>query len=155
MTIAPLWRLILAILVAPIVPIALFVWLIEPQTWGAARDYTLLIALPAWPGTAIVGVPLWLVQRRRETSWGWSALFVGLLALTPWALIWAASGALPQSSDGRHGVGDLLGTYWSTGELPLILAQCFALGVLGGAIFHLVAFGWRRGWSGRLRWSIG
>jgi hypothetical protein len=138
------WRLPIAIAVAPVAPLLLFSWLIEPPTLRLFRDYVLMIGLGVYPATLIVGIPLWFAARRWRWRWGITALITGLLVLLPWAMLVLASGWMPRSGDGSRGIRDLLAVYWSTGELPLVLAQCGALGILGGAIFHVIAFGWHR-----------
>jgi hypothetical protein len=141
------WRLALGFLVAPLVPAAL--WLM-PGLWHGTpitsfgSQVMLVVIYGPYPATALLGLPAYLMLRRRlSPRFITVALAGGLIAAAPWSVLMLL---LPKPSDAWigscHTVIDGQTTWCGYLEGIKFIGLVFGLGAIGGIAFWICAI-WR------------
>lgn len=123
----PLWRLILALIVAPAVPTALYaawIWSDTPSQASYLSHVRLIAGVGAYPAALLLGLPALVLLRGEVAPTLRQVMLVGgIVASLPWLL------PLPF---GMATNADL------SGYLLEAVCPAFLLGLLGGAVFYLV-----------------
>ena len=129
------WRVVLAFLLAPVVPAALVVLAISPA--GLQDELTdlrfwqfvsLIVMVAGYPPSLLIGLPLYFALKRRARADWWIATFAGgACAAIPWVylLVW----------------GGLFDGLASERPVPFIgfSSIVFGLGLIGGFSFWVIA----------------
>lgn len=138
------WRVVLAFLLAPLVPSVLFA---TDTLWDGLQNgpylgkVALIAAIGAYPATLLFGVPIYFLLRKHLwpsliTS---SAIGAGVAA-APWALLMLFLPNPNSAISGDH-VTVLAGelTWWGVLHRLKLVAECLTLGAIGGAAFWTIA----------------
>ena len=146
-----LWRLVLGFLLAPLVPAAAWAFALSGLSFDwtsimGAAAFLYFVAVPAYATAALIGVPVYLLLRRRlRPRLATVAALGGLIALAPWLVLYLVSGPLPVDY-ARIGscitVVDGVRTWCGYLEYVKLFGFLFLLGALGGLTFWLAAI-WR------------
>lgn len=123
----PLWRLFLALIVAPAVPAALYagwIWSGSLSQASYLSHVRLIAGLGAYPATLLLGLPaLFFLRGEVAPTLRRAMLIGGAIASVPWLLL------LPFGAAANADLG---------GYLLEAVLPAFLLGLLGGAVFYLV-----------------
>jgi hypothetical protein len=113
------------------------------RVWRTAQVYAIV---GAYPATLVFGVPAYFLLRRHFTAGLISCSIVGaIVAALPWAIIGLLpSGATQASVGGSATVIDGVRTAYGWLLAAQSILQIAAFGLLGGAVFWVVAVGNRR-----------
>lgn len=138
-------RIILAFLIAPLAPSALAatLTLFDGHPNGGYRQWFALFAFAAFPTALLLGAPAYFLLRNRlKPRLVYIVLTGGLIAVAPWMLLVIFGPAPEFASSGQrvtveHGARTLWGWLEALGSISGI----FALGLIGGFTFWLVALG--------------
>jgi hypothetical protein len=133
-----IWRVAAAFIAAPVAPAAAFAFAMP--MYGSLPDlseriwWTFLpvLLVGGYPPTLIFGVPAFLVLRRKLQPTFLTCSLVGALVASPWAIMFLLAAARDPNfwdSIERNGLLE------ATTEITIVPA----LGLLGGAVFWLVA----------------
>ncbi|WP_152013953.1 MULTISPECIES: hypothetical protein [unclassified Bosea (in: a-proteobacteria)] len=118
----------MALIVAPAVPAALYagwVWSGSPSQASYLSHFQLIASFGAYPAALLLGLPTLLLLRGEVTPTLRRIMMIGgIIASVPWLLL-LPFGATPNADLG--------------GYLVLAVLPAFLLGLLGGAVFYLVA----------------
>jgi hypothetical protein len=138
----PAWRIFAAFLVSPLVPSLLYAssTLFDGIPNGSYSDTATPIAVVAYATTLVFGLPTFLLLRRHIQPHFWVlVLAAGVVASAPWVLLvlgpqadLASIGSHVTAMDGRL-------TIWGWIEAGAFIGPIFALGMIAGAVFWLVA----------------
>lgn len=142
----PRWRVVAAFLLAPALA-SVVVASVAPLYAGLPSLNERIIStafiyavIGAYPPTLVLGVPAYLILRKRVAPTIWACAFVGaVVAAAPWVVVASLANPDFASVDGRatvvHGVKTLWG-WLGVAKTAGMLGLC---GAAGGALFWLVA----------------
>ena len=143
----PTWRVVLAFVLAPLVPAALVAatTLFDGSPNGGYLTWLALFAVfGAYPATVLFGLPAFFLLRRRLKPRLASVVLVGgLVAAAPWLLIVVFVPNPDSAMIGEHvTVNHGVKTIWGWIEGLKLVGGVFLLGLLGGIAFWFAAL-WR------------
>lgn len=139
----PWWRLVLAFVAAPSAPVLLFALPLIPSFGADGFAVVLFVlfaygALLAYGSTLLIGVPAYLLLRRRIELWAGNALLAGALVASGGAILILGGLWLTKGAQGPGPLQDLPG-------LVALLAVTALPGAFGGWVFWRVMSWGRRG----------
>lgn len=141
------WRIILAFLIAPLVPsaAAATVTLVDGLPNGGYLQWLVLVALiGGYPAALILGLPAFFILRSRLRPRFMYVTFAGgLVAAAPWLLLVLFGPNPDMATSGEH-VTVVSGakTLWGWLEGMRMIGGAFLLGLMGGAAFWFISM-WR------------
>ncbi len=137
-------RLILAFLVAPLAPSALVATatIFDGVDNGGYGRWFAFVAVVAIPTALLFGVPAYFFLRNRvKPRLAYIVLTGGLVATAPWLLLVGFDLPYFASSGQRVTIQGGARTLWGWLEWLSSISWIFALGMIGGLAFWLVALG--------------